>query len=509
MESPSISDQITLADERIASLELEIARLQTRVTDMKKSRNSLTPFCRLPSEILGRIFLHTQVPTRPNQNQAIQHESLYDFGYNPAWEKAMSTCSHIYSICSTTPELWAYIHLSWSKSKIERYVSRLKDVNLTFLWGGRVDEDKRDATNDLDVGLASACFRQASAAKLKILYHVRHEIERIINVINQSAPRLLSLHLDLDNNDVEHLGLHLLSQYPSLTELSFAHLGLRRSINAPLPLLSRLHINTLLIDYHLHPLLDTIKQTPNLTELVLEYIWSRNEQEHRDVAPRDGLNLVHLCKLELSGSYNAVHTLFMALSPRMPVLQNMQIHPLCPDADHITRRMSSDIFRKTMKIWSSISSRPLPPARMTWSLYRNVFSFLDICTAVNIFPALGLHTLFCDEEESRYNLYGLKFDRIEVEGVEFGQISVPWTTLLNQSSTQFAPRLKQLTFRECNHGVPGLKGWIRQKKLEGCMIEKVSFIHCRPCLANEEPITMGDFEKLKKSGLVRQVEWVN
>jgi hypothetical protein len=57
MDSKQKLNELTSADEKIALVELEIARLQLQVADMKKSRNRLIPFCRLPSEILGRIFL--------------------------------------------------------------------------------------------------------------------------------------------------------------------------------------------------------------------------------------------------------------------------------------------------------------------------------------------------------------------------------------------------------------------------------------------------------------------
>jgi hypothetical protein len=49
------------ADQQIITLEIEISQLQKNLVTMKRARNSFTPFCRLPNEILVRILRQMQV----------------------------------------------------------------------------------------------------------------------------------------------------------------------------------------------------------------------------------------------------------------------------------------------------------------------------------------------------------------------------------------------------------------------------------------------------------------
>jgi hypothetical protein len=511
MDSKQKLNELTSADEKIALVELEIARLQLQVADMKKSRNRLIPFCRLPSEILGRIFLETQVPKHSLPSEESQNASLYDFGYDDQWERAISICSHVYLVCLNTPELWAHVNLTWPTSKIQQCMSLSKGHNLTVLWIPK----RRQTRQDLDVAVASACFQRASAANIMMKNSSRDHISPIIGVIRQLVPGLSTFHFDMGECDWpdEHNGitiLDLLELYPNIVELHLGHVDLYRSISHPLLHLSRLYISNAFTDYNLHSVLDTLQKTPNLTELVLDIIPPDGEQ-HQDIAPRDSLTLAHLRKLRLEGSYSFVYLFLMALSPHISEMQELQVHLEQVRHGHDLDIMSSDIFRKVATLWTSISGLPLPPAKLAWFPNFNHISSLEIQTSKNAMPTLGLRVLYRNEDLPLHKHNGLKIDTIEVHHLSTDQLANPWTNLLDQIADVLAPRLTRLEFDMCTSGVPGLEHWIQQRKLEGCTIDKIMFKQCGSIVGSSqcEPTTLSQYENLKKSGLVEEVEWMH
>jgi hypothetical protein len=524
MDWKQIMKELTAEDEKIALIELEIARLQAQVVDMKKSRNRLVPFCRLPSEILGRIFFKTQVPKHDpfveeiqdasviHSVEILEHEaSFHDFGYDDEWERAISLCSHVYQVCLNTPELWAYVNLAWPASKIQRCMSLSKSHDLTVLW----IPNQYQTRFTLDVAVAGACFQRASAANILMKHSSQNEVGPMIGIIRQSAPRLSTLHFDSDDPFLlpEHDGItvvDLIELYPNLTELYLGRVNLYHSISQPLIHLSRLHLSTVYTDHHLHSVIDILEKTPNLTELVLELVHLVREQ-HQDISPEDSLTLAHLRKLRVEGSYAFVHLFFMALSPHVPKLQELHVHLEQARLLHDLGTMPSDIFRKVATLWTSITSLPLTPAKLKWFPSVGFMSCLEIQTSNNAMLTLGLQVLYRDEDVPLYRHYGLRIDTFEVHRLHARQLSTSWTILLNPIVDLLVPRLSRLKFHMCTSGVPGLEDWIHQRLLDGCTIDKIVFKQCDSIVksSQHEAGTWSDYEKLKKSGLIGEVEWIH
>jgi hypothetical protein len=521
--------ELTAEDEKIALVELEIARLQVQVADMKKSRNCLVPFYRLPSEILVRIILQTQVPKHvtpiamecedeslfyPGQ---IQHykASFHDFGYDDEWERAISICSHVYRVCLNTPELRAHIDLSWPSSKIERHMSLSKSHQLTLVripmqYQGRLD---LDLDLDLDVAVASACFQRAAAADILMHHCSPGQVSPIIGIIKQSAPGLSIFHFDSGELDwlEDHDGismLNLIESYPALTELSLSRVKLYHSISTPLVHLSRLHISDVRTDHHLHYVLDTLRKTPNLTELVLELVHPVREQ-YQDISPEDSLTLAHLRKLRLEGSCFFVHRFLMALSPHVPLLQEIHIYDKFPDSSEGQNSIeTSAVFQKATVLWKSISTLPLPPAKLIWRPESIKMSILEIEPLSTVLPVIELRILYRDEDLPLYKRHGLEIDSIQVKDLH---LTTPWTILFDPIVDVLAPHLTRLEFNTCALEVPKLEHWIQQRKLEGCTIDRIVFRQCGSTVGSSqhELRTLSEYEDLKKSGLVGEVEWIH
>jgi hypothetical protein len=92
-------------DERIQAIELEMVRmrrLQVELIELKRRKNSLTLFCRLPTELLVEVFKHIQ-HTHPSTNR-----SIWD-AHDPSWARIMLVCHHFRTIAIQTPALWTTV----------------------------------------------------------------------------------------------------------------------------------------------------------------------------------------------------------------------------------------------------------------------------------------------------------------------------------------------------------------------------------------------------------------
>jgi hypothetical protein len=106
------------ADQQIITLEIEISQLQKNLVTMKRARNSFTPFCRLPNEILVRILRQMQVEPSLYDPDGYR-VALYRFRFSRQWEKAIFSCAWIYYAATSTPELCTHISLLWPSHRIQ------------------------------------------------------------------------------------------------------------------------------------------------------------------------------------------------------------------------------------------------------------------------------------------------------------------------------------------------------------------------------------------------------
>jgi hypothetical protein len=506
-KNSSYQDDVLTIEKRIAVVESEIARLQAQVVEMKRTRNSLTPLCRLPSEILGQILLRTQAPDWRRFIRGYD-PLLYDFEHNPKWEKVALTCSHIRDSCITTPLLWTHIDLLWPVDKISTYMKRSGVVKSTLRWDPadyimtRYPESRKQIT--VDVSLARACFNKACAAEILLRDVAYHHSTVIMQVVQESAQNLTTLHVDLCNGNY-WTWLHPLKIYPALVELSIMRGSIRGPITVHLPLLSRLHLNGITLDNGILPLIMLLRQTPLLTEVLLCQVESDANYESIVSLSEQSLTLPVLCRMVLIGCPFLILGLLTMLSP-LPLLRELVINADFEDIDPLEEPISSSLFQRVMMFWSQISGSSLPHTKLVWTPGSSEKSWLlDIRTPRNVTPAFTLRTIYCDDEMFAYQQYGLEFKTIRVSQLNSDQTSPPWTTMLSERVHLCARGLKELVleFSECNRGLPGIEEWIRTQHSEGRRIQRVSFTRISP----RAKATRSDYELLKNSGLVQEVDW--
>jgi hypothetical protein len=514
MAFKSPAEEVVTVKAKFTFIETEIARLQAQVMTLKKTRNGLTPLCRLPVEILGRIFVQTQAPAQRKPFTYGRDPKLHDFGCHQDWEIAISICSHVYRVCMTTPELWAYVDLSWPTSKIEVYTARACDLDLTLVWSTTISSDivVRSEAIDINATIAGACFQRARAADISFEHNNAVERAIITQVQRQLAPRLSILHLemnDYEDKKDQDMALQVLELYPTLIELSLRYVILLQPLDMRLSLLSRLHIVNMFTDPNLGYVIGFLRHTPCLTELLLEYIYASHHLDLQvDSVLKNSLTLAHLQKLWIGGDHFVVRNLLVALTPHTPLLQDILIQPDFSKPFSPECTSSSDIFSETVNIWRHISNSPLPPAQITWSSSIEDPSPLDdpshinICTPCDALHSFKFSTIFQDSDMSLYRQYGLKFDAIRISFMNPDDLTSSWTIILDQITRKYAPQTKKLSFLKCSDGVQNLDGWILNQKSQGQIIERVTFTRCE----HDSP-THSDYKVLKEFGLVEHVEW--
>jgi hypothetical protein len=518
--SPKL-DSIAAADVEITSLESQIARLQTQLVAMKKTRNSFTPLCQLPYEILGRILLQVQAPALRKPISSHFDGLLHDFEHDQDWEKGiMLTCSRVREVCIGTSLLWAHIDLSWPIHKIKEHLMRAGTVNLTLQWrpADRTTlQDDVHARKEIQLikPIILACLHRACATYISLKYNIDKEAQTIMQILAgcTRAPKLTILHVDLDRKYGQAV-LQSPKLSSTLVQLSLWNFALDIPVTAHFPRLLRMHLQNVFMDQYPKRLIQLLQRAPNLTDLVLNEMHVHSVYGDVFPLPEDTLTLRSLRSLVLIGNPLLVFGALTALAPLdHPLLQELVVEA---QFEHPTRPSESAIpfllFQKTMAHWNAIS-RSLLSVKIVWKPCEDEQSlFLDICTPpLHVSPTLTLRTLYCDDEASLdlYRHHGIELRTIEVAWLRPDTTTAPWTTLLDERLRSCASDLKkfQLTiiFCGCMEGVPGLQSWIQSQQSEGLSIQKVVFVDSS---RSSSLATWSDYVALKESGLVQEVEFI-
>jgi hypothetical protein len=167
----------------ISAIEMEIAHLQSKLVALKSTRNKFSAICRLPNEILGRILFHMK-PKPPTTSVV-----LVDFSPKRAWNQAILSCSHIYQVAISTPELWDHISFTWRSDLINIYLDRSGTLPLTIVWPA---SSMFTRNTKIDATLACECFRRSSAASFSTVDLSPSGLALLPPLMKQAAPNLTS-----------------------------------------------------------------------------------------------------------------------------------------------------------------------------------------------------------------------------------------------------------------------------------------------------------------------------
>jgi hypothetical protein len=487
---------LTAANNKIASIEAQIAQLQTQLVAAKKERNQFTPLYRLPNEIISRILFYVQAP-RLRETPSYGHApGLYNFTYDQKWEKAILTCSHIYEISMLTPELWDHVDLSWPLRRLNRHLRRTRAVNLSL------QVAKSDHEAHFDETLACACLARSHAAKLWLGDLKAHDVQAISRMEIGSAPSMSILHMVLHRKHED--SLQMLRLFPALTELFIHDAILTQPLEIRLPLLTVLRMESIHADDLCRPMISLLQHTPRLTELWFEGFQDDTPALLPYPAATHDLALPYLRKLSLSGPTRMVQSILGAIS-----LQTHSLEDIVVDAHQSNISFDpyvfGDLVQEVVTRWESMSSLGLPPAEWLFNAYASR-SWLKIESPSGTAPRIKFDVIHDDDQISIYRPQVLNIAIVRVELMfPRGMISSEWTAWLDDKIGRYTHAgtdlILHLKFTECTQGIPELEDWIAQQTLHGRSVQSIMFMDC------QKGPTWTQYDELKKSELVPQVEW--
>jgi hypothetical protein len=109
-----------------AEIDARIASLEREILDWRTRRNALAPLCRIPEDLLIRIFFVLQNIEFKNVSTS------RNFGGKWRWYRAMSVCKHLRTTAVQTPSLWSFIDTSSQQPWIDLCVSRAGQIGLSI-----------------------------------------------------------------------------------------------------------------------------------------------------------------------------------------------------------------------------------------------------------------------------------------------------------------------------------------------------------------------------------------
>jgi hypothetical protein len=212
-------------EEKKPDVETQVAHMQAELIVTKKRRNRFTPLCWIPDELLAQILAQTQLsPTRkPNSEYST---SLYNFAYHEEWWSITLVCSHLYETAMSSPELWAYITTGWPTTRISAYLTRSGAVRLVLNHASAkpastiLDPQELGVQWDKIVTLGGSRFARSHALSVTQPRQLNTKVQGMEQVIHRSHPNsnLAILHWNLRNDEIDFV--EMLSWYPALTEFS-------------------------------------------------------------------------------------------------------------------------------------------------------------------------------------------------------------------------------------------------------------------------------------------------
>jgi hypothetical protein len=242
---------------QLKDIEDKIEAMEQQLLLLKRHRNNLVPACRLPPELLARIFSFVQ--------RCVAHASEVvdpDFAFDKIdsdWSLVMRVCAHFRAVAIQTPMLWDVQDFTCPASQ----------------W--------MDLCLSRAAGIPSCVFIKT----LSDGHHLQHAWKAMVegdavhaDVLNAAAPNLLILALRLYGDFTEFkITPSFLGGSPCITHLSlYGHqLVLREAPD--MPVLRRLVLREVVADLDLEEMADFFERIPLLENLSLHFIYLGSARE--------------------------------------------------------------------------------------------------------------------------------------------------------------------------------------------------------------------------------------
>jgi hypothetical protein len=293
--------------ERIARIQDEVDALAAEERTLNSRRNTLSPLCRLPSEVLCHVlraaahsgYRHAAGYRRPEEFGDLR--LLYGAATN--WTRVTSICAHIRHVAVSWPVLWTRIDLGWDPSWVQLCIARASSLPISL-----------NLHEDLGVNYSLYMHLLLHRAQELTIHNLSTFVHNsvVLAYLQQPLPNLRSLCLSPGRDRQHYLSLQFLGRATS----SLTHLALWKiTLDAAVPI----HLSfpsLLFLDFQgaadgsdqASRLLQLLARCPRLQHLYLEDVGldcARTDAKHA---------LLHLPDLMSLSIYDSIEGIMAGIS---------------------------------------------------------------------------------------------------------------------------------------------------------------------------------------------------
>jgi hypothetical protein len=449
------------------SLDRASGHLKTSTLMLNRQRNSRTPICRLPDELLVLIMRELQVlPNRPDPQR---NQEFFDFeGYDISWIWMTWVCQHIRDVALNSPELWTWMCSKQSKKWHALVVSRAQDadlcINLLYVFSG----DVKNPAEHLSQAQYALIETWGELVQLRDVPAVRLTILHICRLPNTtSLDFLVSLSHQLVELSVSEADIKL---WPELVWPRLRRFGLNQPRIHPRGLTGMFggmdQVEMLWISYMQFPGPDSQSESIMLEDVPRPDALSRLRRIFIRDKPARMLTMLNILS-QFKNHHNHPDLDLHADHPwdltiHVPVLlthlrDEWGWTQLAPSTTPISdKSLSSDQYSFVLKPYSSLAANNNP-------------AVLDPHAArMQVFFTLGRDKIFAE--------YRFTATALEVEGAGERMEKNYFNELDQLLSPSHCPNITRIVFRSLRDTqVPTIHAWVEVRRASGLPVPEVVF----------------------------------
>jgi hypothetical protein len=249
---------------QLKDVEDKIEAMERQLLLLKQHRNSLVPVCRLPPELLARVFSIVQHEDDPTDDPTDDSDFAFDSRASD-WPRVMSVCTHFRAVAVQTPMLW-------NSHDFTRPVSTWRQLCLARAAG------------------IPSCILISNGRGAEHLYRAWKAIVEEDNIRDTNhevfdaiaAPHLRILAVTLYGDELSYLDINssfLAGSLPLTTHFKLEGIEILLSKAPRMPSLRRLVLHEIQTHVNLEALVDLFEHSSMLEEISLRYISVVNNRQ--------------------------------------------------------------------------------------------------------------------------------------------------------------------------------------------------------------------------------------
>jgi hypothetical protein len=354
-EPDRLDERIRALSRSRAVLALLISKVDEELIPLKSKRNAHSPPCRLPDELLVRIFELAQIDECANDGWLSVETSLPEKG----WWDVMTVCSRFRTVAVEAPQLWARFDPQWSIRWRDICLTRAQSWPLRFRRCVQDGSDASDARQLLEKGgHATIIFTELPGAPTWD--------DDKLEVLNTCSSLLRSLHIKYQTLSGWYASLPLapplLANFTNLSHLEVAVPSEIDDAFAFPPTLEWLYMRSFKISSHTDRLRRLFLGIPRLHHL--EAVLGTSTTEHQSRAD-SGIPMTAMSHLQtlilMQCNTTVTHAIVHSIATPRHVLE-IDLQCEVEEEGAVQKSMLADIWSYAHRFWTEVTGSARLPS---------------------------------------------------------------------------------------------------------------------------------------------------